>query len=171
MPDTMAQKPPNRGLSDKGAKMTGKTAEAEAKADEAEGKKGGKKKLILIAAPLVLLIAVAAVYFLVLKGGSSGPQKVVHTPGPVVLIDPITINLAGGHFLKLGMALQPEASATETDGAKALDLAIELFSGKTVAELSTKEGRDKAKATLVEQVYEKYDKQVYDVYFTEFVYQ
>jgi flagellar FliL protein len=162
----------NRGLSDKGAKMAAKT-EAEAKTDEAEGgKKGGKKKLLLIAGPLVLVIVLAAVYMLVLKpSGSSGPKKVVHTPGAVVKLDPITINLAGGHFLKLGLSLQPDVSATETDGSKALDDAIELFSGKAVTELATKDGRDKAKATLVDMVSKSYEEKVYDVYFTEFVYQ
>lgn len=152
--------------------MAGKTTEAEPKTDEAEGTKSGKKKkLLFIVGPLVLVIVLAAVYFLFLKGGSSTPAKVVHNPGPVVTIDPITINLAGGHFLKLGMALQPEAGATEVSGAKALDAAIELFSGKTITELSSKDGRDKAKAKLVAEVYELYEKQVYDVYFTEFVYQ
>lgn len=153
--------------------MTGKT-EAEAKSGEAEEAKdggGGKKKLLLIIGPLVLVIAAAAVYFLFLKGGSSTSKKVVHHPGAVVKLDPITINLAGGHFLKLGIALQPEAGATELDGSKALDVAIELFSNRAITELSTTEGRDKLKAELVEKVSEAYEKQVYDVYFTEFVYQ
>ncbi|HET9657805.1 MAG TPA: flagellar basal body-associated FliL family protein [Kineosporiaceae bacterium] len=153
--------------------MTSRT-EAEAKSGEAEEASGGggKKKLLLIAGPLVLVIAAAAVYFLFLKGGSSSaPKKVVHNPGAVVKLDPITINLAGGHFLKLGIALQPEAGATELDGSKALDVAIELFSNRAITELSTTEGRDKLKAELVEKVSEAYEKKVYDVYFTEFVYQ
>jgi flagellar FliL protein len=163
----------NRGLSDKGAKMAAKT-EAESKADEAEGgKKGGKKKLLLIAGPLVLVIVLAAVYMLVLKpSGSSAPKKVVHTAGAITSLDPITINLAGGHFLKLGMGLQQDKKVAEAvSGAKALDAAIELFSGKTVTELSSKEGRDKAKEKLIETVTEDYENEVYDVYFTLFVYQ
>jgi flagellar FliL protein len=108
----------SRGLSDKGAKkMAGKTAEAESKAETTEEKGGSKKKLLLIVGPLVVIGALAAVYFLFLRGGSSAdPHKVVHHPGAVVALDPITINLAGGHFLKLGLALQPEAGATELDG-------------------------------------------------------
>ncbi len=161
-----------RGLSEKGAKMAAKT-EAEDQTDESEGKPGGKKKLLLIAGPLVLVIALAAVYLLVLKpSGSSGPKKVVHNPGVITTLDPITINLSGGHFLKLGLALQQDKKVAEAvSGAKALDAAIELFSGKTIAELSTKDGRDKAKEKLVETVTEDYDNEVYDLYFTEFVYQ
>ena len=68
-------------------------------------------------------------------------------------VDPITINLAGGHFLKLGMGLQVVEGAHEApSGAKALDLAISQFSGKTIAELSTAEGREKNKAELTARV-------------------
>jgi flagellar FliL protein len=154
--------------------MASKTDEAEAKTGEDEGTKGGKKKLILIVVP-VLIIVLGAAWFLFLKPpGEEEPKKVEHMPGAVTTLDPITINLAGGHFLKLGMALQADANAgghEELTGAKALDTAIELFSGKSVTELSTKEGREKAKETLVEHVTEAYEKKVYDVYFTEFVYQ
>jgi flagellar basal body-associated protein FliL len=70
----------------------------------------------------------------------------------VVKLDSITINLAGAHFLKLGIALQPTAAATELDGSKALDLAISEFSQMTIDELSTAEGRDKAKDELVARI-------------------
>jgi flagellar FliL protein len=164
-----------RGLSDKGAKkMAGKTDEAEAKAGTDEDKKGGKKKLLLIAGPVVLVILLAVVYLLFLKpsGSSAAPKKVTHIEGVVVPIDAITINLAGGHFLKLGMALQADASAgKDVQTAQALDLAIELFSGKTVTELSSKEGRDKAKEGLTDDIAKAYKDKVYEIYFTEFVYQ
>jgi flagellar FliL protein len=159
--------------------MAGKTEEAEAKTGDDEEKAkggGGKKKLLLIVGPVLLLVIAAAVYFLFFKpSGTAEPKKVVHVPGEVVTLDPITINLAGGHFLKLGMALQSDAGAAgghgKLTGAQALDAAIELFSGKTVTELSTKEGREKAKEKLVEDVTERYHEVVYDIYFTEFVYQ
>ena len=68
-------------------------------------------------------------------------------------VDPITINLAGGHFLKLGMGLQVvEGAHAAPSSAKALDLAISQFSGKTIAELSTPEGREKNKAELTARV-------------------
>ena len=43
---------------------------------------------------------------------------------------PIQINLAGGHYLRIGLALQLTDSASkEIDGSKALDATIDLFSG------------------------------------------
>ena len=120
--------------------------------------------------PVVLVLAGAAGWFFFLRpSGSSGPPK--PTPGAVVALDPITINLAGGHYLKLGLALQPTASASEVTGEKALDAAIDLYSGMTLDELATKEGRDASKKELVTEVSELYENEVYDLYFTEFVYQ
>lgn len=145
-------------------------APGEAKADEA--KAGGKRKKLIVGV-VVLLVVVAAVYMLVLKPKSSGPAKPPKpVAGPVVKLDPITINLAGGHFLKLGLSLQASASAGEdVSGAKALDAAIDLFSGRTVDDLAKRDGRDKAKQALVKEVGELYEQKVYDVYFTDFVMQ
>ena len=142
-------------------------------------KGGGMKKMIIIIVPVVL-IAVGATFFLTKKSG--GEAKVVEKPKPlpgvVKVLDPITINLTGAHYLKLGLALQQTAAvAEEVDGSKALDDAIELFSGMTIKELSTKKGRDAAKAELVKEVQESYkdektgDSEVYDIYFTTFVMQ
>lgn len=114
-----------------------------------EGKKGGKGK-ILVLLPTLLLLAAAGWYFFL---RSDAPAEVVlptPTAGSIKTLDPITVNLAGGHFLKLGMAVQFDASAgEETDGSKVLDLAITEFSGRTLDELATTEGRDKAKEELV----------------------
>lgn len=128
-----------------------------------------KKKLILVVAPvLVILLAAGGWFFL----RSSGPQEEPPPdPGEVVALDSITINLAGGHYLQLGLALQPTSSAEEVTGEKALDAAIDLYSGMSVTELSAKDGRDHAKAELTETVSELYEGEVYDIYLTEFVYQ
>lgn len=139
---------------------------------DAEQAKGGRKKLVVVA--VVVVVALAAVYLLVLKPKGDGkpapaPKPV---PGAVVKLDPITINLAGGHFLKLGLALQATPDAGEdVSGAKALDAAIELFSGRTVDELAKRDGREKAKKHLTAEVSELYEKKVYDIYFTDFVMQ
>jgi len=153
---------------------------AEAKDGEAAAD-GGKKKLIILAVP-ILLVVLAAVWFLVLKpkaapadaaAAAASPSPTSSwAPGAVVKIDPISINLAGGHFLKLGLSLQEsKAVAEDVSGAKALDSAIALFSNKTMEELTTLEGRQKAKEKLVEHLREIYEGEVYDVYFTEFVMQ
>ncbi|MGN6331558.1 MAG: flagellar basal body-associated FliL family protein [Motilibacteraceae bacterium] len=129
-----------------------------------ETKKGGKKKLLVIA---VLLVAVlGAGYFFFLK--PSGPAKPV--PGAVIALDPITLNLADGHYLKLGLALQATKAAKEApDGSHALDLAIDLFSGRKVAELGSATAREKLKQQLGEQVDKAYEGDVMGVYFTQFV--
>jgi flagellar FliL protein len=122
--------------------------------EEAEARGGGKKKLIIIIVPVVLIL-VAAAYFLFLKPKSDpgAPEELAEpTPGAVVTLDPITVNLAGSHFLKLGMAIQPTASAKEVSGSKALDLAINEFSGMTIDQLSESEGRNAAKEELVARV-------------------
>jgi len=143
---------------------------------KAGAKGGGRKKLIMIIAA-VAVIGGAAFFFLKPGGdaaavpGAPSPSP-SYVPGPVVALDPITINLAGGHFLKLGLALQATAGAgEEVTGAKALDAAIELFSNMTVEELTATKGREKAKEELVKEVSELYENEVYDIYFTEFVMQ
>ena len=132
---------------------------------------GGRKRLLLVAVAALLVAALAA-YVLVLRpsqGPHTPPEPV---PGAVVPLDKITVNLAGGHFLQLGLALQATADAGETvDGSKALDLAIKLYSGRTITELSNRTGRERVKTTLVTQVEEAYERKVYDVYLTTFVMQ
>lgn len=126
--------------------------EEEAK-DEAEAKGGGKKKLIIIIVPIVLLLAGAGWFFFLKPKPSGVPEPLPHpTPGAVVKLDSITVNLAGGHFLKFGMALQPIAAAHEVDGSEALDLAINMFSQKTLDELSTAKGKREAKEELVARI-------------------
>jgi flagellar FliL protein len=120
-------------------------------APEAMG--GGKKKLIIIMIPVVLLLAGAGYWFFLKPDKSDAPVVLPEpTPGAVVKLDSITVNLAGGHFLKFGMALQPTASAKEVDGSKALDLAITEFSQITLDELSTAKGKREAKEELVARV-------------------
>ena len=64
-------------------------------------KGGGKLKKILI---LVVLLAVVggAVWFFFLKPKPVAPPE----PGEVVTLEPIQINLAAGHYLRVGIALQ-----------------------------------------------------------------
>lgn len=124
------------------------------KEGEEEAKGGGKKKIIIIAVPLVLILAAAAWFlFLKPKDVATVPVVLPHpAPGAVVTMDSITVNLAGGHFLKVGIALQPTASAAEVDGSEALDLTIAQFSNMTVDELTDAEGRAKAKEELIARI-------------------
>jgi flagellar FliL protein len=148
----------------------------DASADGGQG--GGRKKKLIVIIAVVALLGGAAYFFLKPGGdaaatpGAPSP-KPSHAPGPVVQLDAITINLAGGHYLKLGMALQASTSVGEEglSGAKALDAAIGLFSNMSVDELADPKGREHAKQELVTEISELYEDEVYDIYFTEFVMQ
>lgn len=135
--------------------------------------KKSKKKLIMIVG-VVLLLAGAAYYMLVVKPAASAAPAAPPKPvaGLVVKLDPIYINLSGGHFLKLGLALQGTAKATkDLDGSKALDAAITVFSGKDMAKVADNTTREDLKKQLTKQVVDLYEDEVMDVYFTEFVMQ
>ena len=134
---------------------------SEVAADTKKG--GGIKKLVIL---LVLLLVVGgAAYWFLLKPAPKGPPE----PGEVVKLEPIQVNLAGGHYLKIGVALQGTAGAHEIDGAKALDATIELFSGRSMDQLTRTESRDKLKKELEKELEHRYHGDVMDVYFTDFV--
>ncbi|WP_426242368.1 flagellar basal body-associated FliL family protein [Nocardioides sp. LHG3406-4] len=128
-------------------------------------KKGGKKKKLLIL--LALVVVGAAAWFFLLKPPAAAPAP---EPGETVALEPIQLNLEGGHYLRLGMALQLTADVhEEVDGSKALDAAIDLFSGREVAEVNTGKQREDLKTELLKRLKEAYHHDVLDVYFTEFV--
>lgn len=154
---------------------------------EADNKKPklSRKKLLIMVASLVLLV----VGGLVGKGLLAGPSAPVPDPttveGVVLTLDPITLNLADGRYLKLTLALQlsaagspsaaagGEAAAAEPalDGAKALDAAIDVLGQRTYAQLIAPGGRASAQKTLSAQVRKRYPDDVLGVYFTEFLMQ
>jgi len=143
----------------------------EAEPTAADAAPGGKKKKIMMIAP-VLVLVLAGVGFFFLKPSGAPEKKPAPVPGAILQLEPQSVNLAGGHFLKLGFALQAtKAAGEELDGAKALDIAIDTFSGRTIEELATREGREKAKKLLTKEIVEAYEGKVYQVYLTTFVMQ
>jgi flagellar FliL protein len=142
------------------------------KGEAVEVAKGGSKLKPIVGAVAVLALLGGVYQFVLAPKSATAAAPAKPTPGAVVKLDPITLNLAGGHFLKLGLSLQATADAGEdVSGAKAMDAAIEQLSGKTVTELASKGGRDKAKAALVKTVSQLYEGKIYDIYFTDFVMQ
>ena len=133
--------------------------------NEKDDAKPRKKGRVLIAVVVVLVLLGAGAYF-VLKpsGGPAKPQ-----PGAVDPLDSIQINLAGGHYLRLGLALQLRKGAGDIDGSKALDAAINLFSGQSMADIDQGQPRNTLKTKLGQQLATLYDGDVMGVYFTEFV--
>ncbi|MGK5679452.1 flagellar basal body-associated FliL family protein [Actinoplanes sp. URMC 104] len=137
-------------------------------------KKSKKMLMIVVAAAVVLLGGGGGGAFFMLKGDSAeaaAPEK-----GAVTAIDePLTINLADGHYLKLGFSLQQTADAgtEEVDTSEALELAIDEYTGKKVAELSTEKGREALKEELLKKIEKAYTEEgkqmVMDIYFTQFV--
>jgi flagellar FliL protein len=126
--------------------------------------KGGGRRTKLVALVAVLAVLAAGWWFLLRPSGPAEP-----VPGEVMTLEPIQVNLADGHYLRIGIALQLSAEAHEADGSKALDAVIELFSGADNAELVRSGERQDYKARLEERLHEDYHGDVLEVYFTEFV--
>ncbi len=143
--------------------------------DAAEAPKKSKKMLIIIVLALVVLGGGGGGAYFMLAGGKD--EKV---PAPVkgevvALENPLTVNLADGHYLKVGFALQmtEEAAGAEIDPSEAIDLAIDQYTGVEIAELQTEKGRIKAKEELLERIEKAYNVDgkhlVMGIYFTQFV--
>src|SRR5690348_11118558 len=148
----------------------GKDAKA---ADDAPPKKSKKsKKLIVIALAAVLLLGGAGGGFLLLKP-KKAEAKPAPTPGIVVVLDAQTINLADEHYLKLKFSLQmtADAGSEALDGGRALDLAIDQYSGVPIGQLFSTGYRQQTKTELLAKVEKAYDGKVMDIYFTTFVIQ
>ena len=148
--------------------------------EEAPAKGGRKKKIIGAVVMLVALLGAGGGGFVMFTGGggeeAAEAAEAEPVPGAVVPLEPITINLADGRYLQVGIALQEAYAeggghAAETDGSQALDILIHHLSGKPMSELASTEQREAVKAVLVEEIAHAYHDHVYDIYFTSFVMQ
>ncbi|GAA1598881.1 flagellar basal body-associated FliL family protein [Actinoplanes couchii] len=137
-------------------------------------KKSNKMMMIIIAVVLLVLGGGGAGAFFLLRGDTAeaaAPKKGIITAAEST----ITVNLADGHYLKMGFALQQTEDSGETavDLSEAYQLAIDEYTGRTVAELSTAEGRAKLKEELLAKLVKAYTeddvKKVMDIYYTSFV--
>ena len=143
----------------------------------AEAPKKSKKMLMIIILAVVLLGGGGGgAYFFFFKGDAAEAAEAAPVKGAVIAIEnTMTINLADAHYLKLGFALQmtEEAGEVEVDVSEAIDLAIDQYTGKKIAELETVKGREASKAELLEKIEKAYnvdDKHlVMGIYFTSFV--
>lgn len=149
----------------------GGTTTTAAEVEQPKKKRKSRKKLLAVVLAVVLAVGGAGAYVVLGKGGKPGPAAAPQK-GTVLKIDPVSLNLAAGHYLRLGMALQLTKSvgtADVPDTAEALDLAISLFSGRTIAEVSDPARRDALKAKLEAELEKAYDGKVMDVYLTNYV--
>ena len=131
--------------------------------EEASPRRSRAKTLVVV----VLLAALVGAYWNFMMRPADADAK--PEAGEVVKLDPIQLNLAGGHYLKIGIAMQLTSDAHEAEGSKALDATIELFSGRSMDQLTRPEQRDQLKKELEEQLARLYHGDVMGVYFTDFV--
>jgi flagellar protein FliL len=161
---------------------------AKKKADGDDAPKSGKGKNLVVYA-LAAVGLLGGLKGFVLGGGkpaaaaaSSVATTTTTKPGPIITLDPITVNITGDRFLKVGLGIQlsgehvGEPTAHDADDptkgfARALDLTIETFGGHSYEELSSPQGRKKAKDELVQKLKDAYHEEVEGVYFTDFVMQ
>jgi len=148
---------------------------------------------LLVPAIVIAVALLGAAY--VMRGGGSGhgPAAQAATPatparsavearpdGDVVTLDPITMNLADGDILKVGIALQlagPTGSSVakkaiadlKNFGARALDELIALLGNYRHDQLAQHDGLADAKAKLTKRLVVVYHGDVVAVYFTQFV--
>ena len=169
--------------------MAKKAKAAPAADGEEKAPKSKKKMAIGGVGALVLFFAGGKV----MGGGGETKTiiKIVNTTttipmGDVVTLDAITMNLADGHVLKVGIGFQLEYEAKAGGGegegkkaddgdptkgyAQALDIAIDELGQHTMEGLSG-EGRNAAKEALVKRLRKVFHGKIEDVYFHQFVMQ
>jgi flagellar FliL protein len=96
------------------------------------------------------------------------------TGGEVVPIEAMTVNLSGGHYLKLAASVQlvkGKASAADFDISHASELLIDEFSNRPISAIDSDAKRNTLKAQLLTSVKKAYPGEVFQVFLTQFTYQ
>lgn len=128
-----------------------------------------RRRGLLLGLALLLAAALGAtVYLLVLAPQDPGAEPEPE-PGITVAVEPRNINLADGHYLRLGFAVQLVAGADEIPVAPATDVAIALYSGRPVEEVTDPQRRAELQAELTQRLVEVYGEEVLAVYLTDYV--
>lgn len=157
-----------------GGKIGEKAAPEPTKVAEPE-KAPRRGRTVLVAVVVAVVVAAGVAAFFLLGPGGAGataePTEPPREPGEVLQVEPVSINLADGHYLRLGLGLQltTEAAGHAPDPSRALDLAIALYSGRPMGEVTDPATRDSLKSELARQLDEAYDGEVMDVYLTTYV--
>lgn len=143
--------------------------------------KGGGRKIILLAA---IFVGVALLGAGAMAGGLIGGNEreaaatePTEAPSPedlgmLVELESLTINLADGRFLKIGVAIElgPDVSE-EPPTAPIYDAMIAEFNRHTMGQLADPAVRAGTKANLLTSLSGTYGDQIAGVYYTEFVMQ
>lgn len=141
--------------------------------EETPPKRRRRTRPIVVALVVAALAVagVAAYLLLTARAAEAQPQSApAPVPGNVLTVETVSVNLAGGHYLRLGMALQLTADvAREPDPSRALDLAIAWYSGRPITEVTDPASRTQLKAGLLQQIEAAYEGEVMDLYLTDYV--
>jgi flagellar basal body-associated protein FliL len=146
----------------------------------AEGENGGGKKksmkMKLGVLVLVLLLVVVGAKETVLKkkpvaaGKAAAAAKPV--PGPMIPLTEQTLNLAGGHFLRvIAVIVTTKGTSATLDVTEGNQAVIDQFSNLPESALTGTVARNKAKKQLVARLEKLYPKKIEDIVYTEFVMQ
>jgi len=122
-----------------------------------------------ILAVVLVLLGLAAAVFLLTRPEDSAAAPQEPEPGMTIMVEPRNINLSEGRYLRMGFAIELVAEAEEVPVARATDIAIALFSGRSVEEVNDAARRAELKDELTRLLSQAYDGEVYAVYFTDFV--
>ncbi len=140
-------------------------------AADTPGTRSGKRTLVVIIVAVLLLAGAGGGYFFFLRGPS---QPEPPTGGAMVQMDPMTLSLAKGHYLKVQVAVQlveGKANADTFGTIKISQMIIDTFSNRTVGELTQDGNRKKLMSALLTDVQKEYPDEVFDLYLTQFVLQ
>lgn len=157
-------------------------------ADPKAAKKAKKGRSNLLPA-LVLAGGIAAAGYFVGGPGASAdadpqasePEVEQHEPGEVIELEPMTVNLDGGRFLRVGVAVlaTEEFDGSVDDGGTARftpehesrlrDQLIAMFAGRELGSLSGAENLETIKVELLERTDTVLDGHAIEIYLTEFV--
>lgn len=170
------------------------------KTENEEEKSGGSKRMLTAGVMSVAMLGGGFFIGGKMSGGAEAApaaeaateEEVVEEKnelGDLKSMEPVNVNLQDGHFLRVAVTLEVvHADEGEEEGggghgaeeeevetvfptAPAADLVLSTFSGRSMEELATAEGRNAARETLLEAIVEVYGEKVSSLYFTEFVMQ
>jgi flagellar protein FliL len=161
-----------QGAADKGKK--GKKAKKD---------KGGRSNLV---PAVVLAIGIAAGGYFVGGSGAAATTDAEESAaeadeleaGDVVELEAVTVNLANGRFLRVGVAVLTSAEFESVDDeprrfkpehqSRLRDQLIAMFAGRDVATLTGAENIEATKAEMLDRVNVVLDGHAFEVYLTEF---
>lgn len=150
----------------------------------AEPQAPARQQRSLVLPALILAVGLVVGGFLMGSGGSDAPaeehaaeegEEVV--PGEIVPLEPMTLNLVDGSYLRLGVAVElvegvPGGEWVEHgESSKYVDAVIEKVGGWSSEQLTAEGGRGELKDVLRDAGTELFEHEFHEVYLTEYIVQ